>query len=76
MTEMAIGTALQVLEDANFVDADPNHQPTSHIGGIGLAQIDHLMYRGLEASNFQRYNTGKRSDHYMISAQFAPQAAA
>lgn len=65
--EMAEGTAFAALEKQGFTSADSMQQPTYTFAGRDLLQLDHIMTRSLETSDFTIYPERSGSDHYAIS---------
>jgi hypothetical protein len=64
---MAIGLTMDKLEQAGFYDADPRHQPTMMLGGIAVAQLDHIMVRDIHVARFV-LEPDECSDHRAASA--------
>ena len=67
---MARGETMDRLDDKGFVDADPSHRPTVQKAGIGVAQLDHMMYKPyrVSVSDFRIHTDVQVSDHWPISA--------
>ena len=52
--------------DLNFVDFDDTH----HIKSLIHYKLDHILYRGLEATRAKAFDSGKLSDHNPLYVQF------
>lgn len=64
LVQMAGGDTVTFLEDAGFIDVDIERTPTWR----GIAQLDHIMARGIQLHDFKLTNLGL-SDHSAISAK-------
>jgi endonuclease/exonuclease/phosphatase family metal-dependent hydrolase len=72
LASMATGSVLRDLKGEGFVNADPAKRPTMP-SSRPIADLDHIMIRGLEAHNFMVHphvvdNGAQISDHRAISA--------
>ena len=69
LDEMTSGDSCSLLESAGFHDPNVAQAPTwSGLGGLLRFDLDHLMLRGLEATNFHIHPGSFVSDHRAISA--------
>lgn len=68
LTDMATGDAMEILEEADFRDADPTRRATMRMGKLAIVQLDHLMVNPLfEVRDFAA-TTLPGSDHRAIAA--------
>ncbi len=75
---MADGKTMEWLGLMGFKDADPERQPTVHLGRWGVAQLDHILYnsRNVHASGHRVHREVGGSDHWPISATVTPVVSA
>ena len=66
LSYMALGSSITLLEENDFVNADPEMKGTMHLGPIH-ADLDHFMGRGVEMDSFAVCPHGELSDHDAIS---------
>ena len=66
LSYMALGSSIALLEENDFVNADPEMKGTMHSGPIHV-DLDHFMGRGVEMDNFAVHPHGGLSDHDAIS---------
>jgi len=64
-TAMAAGTTMQRFITADFIDADPAHQPTK-----GPFNLDHILYRGLVTAVGHKKNEILFKDQRTVRAVF------
>ncbi len=58
LNEMASGETLELLTTAGLADADPRHRSTMTVGGLAVAQLDHILYTpdSLSVDAFTRHD--------------------